>query len=161
MYADGIPQIELVLGSCSAGGTYIPAMGDESVTVNGNGIIFLAGPSLAKAATRIRSFCRESRCTTIHCKALGVSNYFTYDELHGLATGRNIIKNLYLAGKHVSMNVPQYASLEYKEPLYNVKELSSIAPTDLRQSLDVSLVIAWIVDGSEFDEFKKLHGTHL
>lgn len=68
---------------------------------------------------------------------------------------------MYLAGKHGSMNIPQYASLEYKEPLYNVKELSLIAPTDLRQSLDVSLVIAWIVDGSEFDEFKKLHGTHL
>lgn len=161
MSAEGIPQIALVLGSCTAGGAYIPAMADESVMVKGNGTIFLAGPPLVKAATGEEVSAEDLGGATVHCKTSGVSDYFAQDELHGLAIGRNIIKNLNLAGKHGFMNVPHYTSPEYQEPLYDVKELRSIAPTDLKQSFDVRSVIARIVDGSEFDEFKKLYGTTL
>lgn len=79
--------------------------------------------------------------------------------MHGLALGRNIIKNLHMAGKEGLLNRLQIIQQEYKEPLYDVKELRSIAPTDLKQSFDIRSVIARIVDGSEFDEFKKLYGT--
>ncbi|KAI5661091.1 hypothetical protein M9H77_20414 [Catharanthus roseus] len=141
MSAEGIPQIALVLGSCTAGGAYIPAMADESVMVKGNGTIFLAGPPLVKAATG----------EEVSAEDLG-------DEVHALAIGRNIIKNLHMAG---NLTVSQNRSTEYKEPLYDVKELRSIAPVDLKQSFDIRSVIARIVDGSEFDEFKKLYGPTL
>ncbi|XP_018817860.1 methylcrotonoyl-CoA carboxylase beta chain, mitochondrial [Juglans regia] len=161
MSAEGIPQIALVLGSCTAGGAYIPAMADESVMVKGNGTIFLAGPPLVKAATGEEVSAEDLGGATVHCKTSGVSDYFAQDELHGLALGRNIIKNLHMAGKEGLLNRLQNINEEYKEPLYDVKELRSIAPTDLKQSFDIRSVIARIVDGSEFDEFKKLYGTTL
>ncbi|KAJ0077613.1 hypothetical protein Patl1_36118 [Pistacia atlantica] len=132
MSAEGIPQIALVLGSCTAGGAYIPAMADESVMVKGNGTIFLAGPPLVKAATGEGSLCRGFGGAAVHCKTSGVSDYFA-----------------------------QALILILKKPLYDVKELRSIAPADLKQSFDIRSIIARIVDGSEFDEFKKLYGTTL
>ncbi|GAB4857186.1 hypothetical protein Ancab_015094 [Ancistrocladus abbreviatus] len=157
MSAQGIPQIALVLGSCTAGGAYIPAMADESVMVKGNATIFLAGPPLVKAATGEEISAEDLGGATVHCKTSGVSDYFAEDELHGLAMGRNIVKNLYMAGeKRFSSAFP-----EYKEPLYDINELRSIAPTDHKQLFDVRSVIARVVDGSEFDEFKKLYGTTL
>ncbi|KAG5010777.1 hypothetical protein JHK87_019292 [Glycine soja] len=161
MSAQGIPQIALVLGSCTAGGAYIPAMADESVMVKGNGTIFLAGPPLVKAATGEEVSAEDLGGATVHCKTSGVSDYFAQDELHALALGRNIIKNLHMAGKDVLANGLQNINYEYKEPLYDVNELRSIAPTDLRQQFDIRSVIDRIVDGSEFDEFKKLYGTTL
>ncbi|TKY59081.1 Methylcrotonoyl-CoA carboxylase beta chain [Spatholobus suberectus] len=161
MSAQGLPQIALVLGSCTAGGAYIPAMADESVMVKGNGTIFLAGPPLVKAATGEEVSAEDLGGATVHCKTSGVSDYFAQDELHGLALGRNIIKNLHMAGKDVLANGLQNINYEYKEPLYDVSELRSIAPTDLKQQFDIRSVIDRIVDGSEFDEFKKLYGTTL
>ncbi|GAY54900.1 hypothetical protein CUMW_160320 [Citrus unshiu] len=159
MSAEGIPQIALVLGSCTAGGAYIPAMADESVMVKGNGTIFLAGPPLVKAATGEEISAEDLGGAAVHCKTSGVSDYFAQDELHGLSLGRNIIKNLHMAGRQGEINGFQNINPEYKEPLYDVKELYSIAPADLKQSFDIRSVIARIVDGSEFDEFKKLYGT--
>ncbi|CAK7329887.1 unnamed protein product [Dovyalis caffra] len=161
MSAEGIPQIALVLGSCTAGGAYIPAMADESVMVKGNATIFLAGPPLVKAATGEEVSAEDLGGASVHCKTSGVSDYFAQDELHGLALGRNIIKNLHMAGKQGVMNGLHNLNPEYKEPLYDVKELRSIAPTDHKQAFDIRSVIARIVDGSEFDEFKKLYGTTL
>lgn len=161
MSAEGIPQIALVLGSCTAGGAYIPAMADESVMVKGNGTIFLAGPPLVKAATGEEVSAEDLGGATVHCKTSGVSDYFAQDEVHGLALGRNIVKNLHLAGKQGMLDASPSINRDWKEPLYDVKELRSIAPVDLRQQFDVRSVIARIVDGSEFDEFKKLYGTTL
>lgn len=161
MSAQGIPQIALVLGSCTAGGAYIPAMADESVMVKGNGTIFLAGPPLVKAATGEEISAEDLGGAKVHCKISGVSDYFAQDEMHALATGRNIVKNLYMAGQIVAPGAMHYAAAEHKEPLYDVKELRSIAPIDLKQQFDIRSVIARVVDGSEFDEFKKLYGTTL
>ncbi|XP_072992279.1 methylcrotonoyl-CoA carboxylase beta chain, mitochondrial [Typha latifolia] len=159
MSAEGIPQIALVLGSCTAGGAYIPAMADESVMVKGNGTIFLAGPPLVKAATGEEVSAEDLGGASMHCKISGVSDYYAEDELHGLVIGRNIVKNLHMAGKgaHSSPSI----SFDYREPLYDIKELRSIAPNDQKQPVDIRSVIARIVDGSEFDEFKKLYGTTL
>ncbi|KAB5541323.1 hypothetical protein DKX38_014297 [Salix brachista] len=161
MSAEGIPQIALVLGSCTAGGAYIPAMADESVMVKGNATIFLAGPPLVKAATGEEVTAEDLGGASVHCKTSGVSDYFAQDELHGLALGRNIVKNLHMAGKQGVMNGLHNLNPEYKEPLYDVKELRSIAPIDHKQAFDIRSVIARIVDGSEFDEFKKQYGTTL
>ncbi|KAE9597270.1 hypothetical protein Lal_00007726 [Lupinus albus] len=161
MSSEGIPQIALVLGSCTAGGAYIPAMADESVMVKGNGTIFLAGPPLVKAATGEEISAEDLGGATVHCKTSGVSDYFAQDELHGLALGRNIIKNLHVAGKDDFTNRLQNINYDFKEPLYDANELRSIAPTDLKQQFDIRSVISRIVDGSEFDEFKKLYGTTL
>ncbi|KAG0523631.1 hypothetical protein BDA96_07G139400 [Sorghum bicolor] len=158
MSSDGIPQIALVLGSCTAGGAYIPAMADESVIVKGNGTIFLAGPPLVKAATGEEISAEDLGGASVHCKVSGVSDHFAQDELHGLELGRNIVKNLHLAAKGTNI---QSSACGYQEPLYDVEELRSIAPADLKQSFDIRSVIARIVDGSEFDEFKKLYGTTL
>ncbi|CAI0556922.1 unnamed protein product [Linum tenue] len=158
MSAEGIPQIALVLGSCTAGGAYIPAMADESVMVKGNATIFLAGPPLVKAATGEEVSAEDLGGASLHCKTSGVSDYFAQDELHALALGRNIIKNLHMAGvKREGHKI----SSEYKEPVYDIKELRTIAPADHKQAFDIRSVIARIVDGSEFDEFKKLYGTTL
>ncbi|KAF9606364.1 hypothetical protein IFM89_025032, partial [Coptis chinensis] len=159
MSAKGIPQIALVMGSCTAGGAYIPAMADESVIVKENGTIFLAGPPLVKAATGEEVSAEDLGGASLHCKISGVSDHFAEDELHGLAIGRNIVRNLYMAGSQVMDKELLNASHEYKDPLYDVNELRSIAPTDQKQPLDIRAVIARIVDGSEFDEFKKLYGT--
>ncbi|XP_038887940.1 methylcrotonoyl-CoA carboxylase beta chain, mitochondrial [Benincasa hispida] len=161
MSAEGLPQIALVLGSCTAGGAYIPAMADESVMVKGNGTIFLAGPPLVKAATGEEVSAEDLGGASVHCKTSGVSDYFAQDEMHALALGRNIIKNLHMAGKEGLINGRQNIDQDFKEPLYDVRELRSIAPTDHKQSFDIRSVIARIVDGSEFDEFKKLYGTTL
>ncbi|KAL6213402.1 hypothetical protein ACLB2K_012849 [Fragaria x ananassa] len=161
MSAQGIPQIALVLGSCTAGGAYIPAMADESVMVKGNGTIFLAGPPLVKAATGEEVSAEDLGGASVHCKTSGVSDYFAQDELHGLALGRNIIKNLHTAGNQGLHGALQSINSKYKEPLFDVKELRSIAPTDHKQQFDIRSIIALIVDGSEFDEFKKLYGTTL
>ncbi|OVA15666.1 Carboxyl transferase [Macleaya cordata] len=161
MSAKGIPQIALVLGSCTAGGAYIPAMADESVIVKGNGTIFLAGPPLVKAATGEEVSAEDLGGATMHCMVSGVSDHFAEDELHGLAIGRNIVKNLHMAGKPGMMNGMPNTVSDYKDPLYDINELRSIAPIDQKQPFDIRSIIARIVDGSEFDEFKKLYGPTL
>ncbi|KAL9261580.1 Methylcrotonoyl-CoA carboxylase beta chain, mitochondrial-like protein [Drosera capensis] len=144
-----------------AGGAYMPAMADESVMVKGNATIFLAGPPLVKAATGEEISADDLGGASVHCKTSGVSDYFAEDELHGLAMGRNIVKNLFMAGEKGFSSNLDHAVPEFKEPIYDLNELRSIAPTDHKQQFDVRSVIARIVDGSEFDEFKKLYGTTL
>ncbi|KAI3841709.1 hypothetical protein MKX03_006853 [Papaver bracteatum] len=161
MSSEGIPQIAIVLGSCTAGGAYIPAMADESVIVKGNGTIFLAGPLLVKAATGEEVSAEDLGGAAMHCTVSGVSDYFAEDELHGLAIGRNIVKNFHMAGKQGMMSESPSAVSEFKEPLYDTNDLRSIAPIDQKQPFDVRSIIARIVDGSEFDEFKKLYGPTL
>ncbi|EPS61493.1 hypothetical protein M569_13303, partial [Genlisea aurea] len=159
MSSEGIPQIALVLGSCTAGGAYIPAMADESVMVRGNGTVFLAGPPLVKAATGEEISAEDLGGASVHCRTSGVSDYFAQDELHALAIGRTIVKNLHMAG---DKGRPPYRDIaDSKEPLYDAAELRAIAPTDLKQPFDVRSVISRVVDGSEFDEFKKLYGATL
>ncbi|KAG6470665.1 methylcrotonoyl-CoA carboxylase beta chain, mitochondrial-like [Zingiber officinale] len=159
MSADGIPQIALVVGSCTAGGAYIPAMADESVIVKENGTIFLAGPPLVKAATGEEVSAEDLGGASMHCKVSGVSDHFAEDEIHGLTIGRNIVRNLHMAGRWANSS-PNISSF-YKDPLYDEKELQLIAPVDQKQPFDIRSVISRIVDGSEFEEFKKLYGTTL
>ncbi|KAM6540754.1 hypothetical protein CsatB_005201 [Cannabis sativa] len=164
MSAAGIPQVALVLGSCTAGGAYIPSMADESVMVKGNGTIFLAGPPLVKAATGEEISAEDLGGADVHCKTSGVSDYFAQDELHGLVIGRNIVKNLHTAGQGQFHSGDQNINVgydSYEEPLYDPSELRSIAPVDHKQQFDIRSIIARIVDGSKFDEFKKLYGTTL
>ncbi|KAK3015047.1 hypothetical protein RJ639_005572 [Escallonia herrerae] len=178
MSSECIPQIALVLGSCTAGGAYIPAMADESVMVKGNGTIFLAGPPLVKAATGEVVSAEDLGGATVHCKMSGEArmcansetisschaNYKRFyaclaDEMHALAIGRNIVKNFHMAGNQGMIDGLQRIVHNYEEPLYDVGELRCIAPTDLKQRFDIRSVIARVVDGSVFDEFKKLYGT--
>ncbi|GLJ49601.1 hypothetical protein SUGI_1052300 [Cryptomeria japonica] len=160
MSAAGIPQIALVLGSCTAGGAYIPAMADESVIVKGNGTIFLAGPPLVKAATGEEVSAEDLGGALVHCKTSGVSDHYANDELHGLAIGRRIVKNLHMAGNKELEGGTCFSS-EVQQPLYDEKELWGIVSADHKQLFDVRSIIARIVDGSEFDEFKKMYGTTL
>lgn len=157
----GIPQVALVLGSCTAGGAYVPAMADESVIVKGNGTIFLAGPPLVKAATGEEVTAEDLGGASLHCKESGVSDYFAHDEMHALAIGRKIVKNLHLAGFSQKATGCFQSPAEVKEPLYDVEQLRGIIPVDRFQSYDIRSIISRIVDGSEFDEFKKLYGTTL
>lgn len=157
----GIPQIALVLGSCTAGGAYVPAMADENVIVKGNGTIFLAGPPLVKAATGEEVTAEDLGGAVLHCKESGVSDHFANDEMHALAIGRKIVKNLHLAGFAKKAIAALQNAGEVREPLYSAEELRSIVPVDRQQSYDIRSIISRIVDGSEFDEFKKLYGTTL
>ncbi|KAH7298902.1 hypothetical protein KP509_25G063600 [Ceratopteris richardii] len=157
----GIPQVALVLGSCTAGGAYVPAMADESVIVKGNGTIFLAGPPLVKAATGEEVTAEELGGASLHCKESGVADHFAHDEMHALAIGRKIVKSLHMAGFTHRGNGFIQNPQEVKEPLYDVEELYGVMPTLRHESFDIRSVIARIVDGSEFDEFKKLYGTTL
>ncbi|EFJ11721.1 hypothetical protein SELMODRAFT_182941 [Selaginella moellendorffii] len=155
----GIPQIALVLGSCTAGGAYVPAMADESVIVKENGTIFLAGPPLVKAATGEEVTAENLGGADLHCKVSGVADHFAKDELHALGIGRKIVRNLHLAASTPNVKLDEDAVV--REPLYDPSELHGIIPEDLRQSYDIRSVIARIVDGSEFHEFKKLYGSTL
>ncbi len=150
-----IPQIAVVMGSCTAGGAYVPAMADESIMVRNQATIFLAGPPLVKAATGEIITPEELGGADVHCKQSGVADYYAEDDSHALQMARDIIKNL--------NRKPQsfYTNIASREPLYASEELNGIIPTDPRKPFDIREVIARIVDGSEFDEFKALFGTTL
>jgi 3-methylcrotonyl-CoA carboxylase beta subunit len=155
MSAEGIPQVAAVLGSCTAGGAYIPAMCEESIIVKGQGTIFLAGPPLVKAATGEIISAEELGGADTHARLSGVVDHVAKDDADAMRQIRGIVRNL---------PVPRPASAprrEIKPPLYDAEELSGIVPIDPRWIYDVREVIARIVDGSEFDEFKPLYGTTL
>ncbi|KAI9802559.1 MAG: Methylcrotonoyl-CoA carboxylase beta chain, mitochondrial [Piccolia ochrophora] len=154
MSSVGIPQISAVLGPCTAGGAYVPAMSDESVIVENQGHIFLAGPPLVKAATGEVVTAEELGGGTMHSTVSGVTDYLAVDDAHALALIRRSIKNL---------NWPsnEKPGLPWKEPLYDPEELGGIVGTNLRKPIPVHEIIARIVDGSEFAEFKKDYGTSL
>jgi 3-methylcrotonyl-CoA carboxylase beta subunit len=155
MSAAGIPQIAVVMGSCTAGGAYVPAMSDESIIVKNQGTIFLGGPPLVKAATGEVVSAEDLGGADVHSRQSGVTDHYAEDDRHALEIARSIVAHLN-RGKQVSLDV---AAPE--EPLYDSREIYGIIPADPRQPYDVREVIARLVDGSRFDEFKKLYGTTL
>lgn len=155
MSAAGIPQIAVVMGSCTAGGAYVPAMCDESIIVENQGTIFLGGPPLVKAATGEEVSAEDLGGAAVHSKISGVTDHMARDDLHALQLARRAIRNLNRV-KKVDIDLR-----EPVDPLYDPSQLAGIAPVDLRKPFDVREIIARIVDGSEFDEFKKLYGETL
>ncbi len=153
--AAGVPQVALVMGSCTAGGAYVPAMSDESIIVKGKGTIFLGGPPLVRAATGEIVTAEELGGAEVHSRTSGVTDHYALDDHHALGLARRIVGNLNRA-KQVGIDVAPPA-----EPLYPADELYGIIPQDTRQPYDVREIIARIVDGSEFDEFKRLYGQTL
>jgi 3-methylcrotonyl-CoA carboxylase beta subunit len=153
--AAGIPQIALVMGSCTAGGAYVPAMSDESVIVRGQGTIFLGGPPLVRAATGEVVTAEELGGAEVHSRVSGVTDHYAFDDRHALGIARRIVANLNLT-KAVSVGVERP-----RDPLYPAEEIYGVIPPDVRRPYEVREVIARIVDGSEFDEFKRLYGQTL
>ncbi len=152
MSAQGIPQIAVVMGSCTAGGAYIPAMADESIMVRDQATIFLAGPPLVKAATGETVTAEALGGADVHCRLSGVADYYAQNDEHAIAQTRRIVANLNYQKKS------QIQVQKIKEPLYEAQELYGIIPSDPRYPFDVREVITRIVDESEFDEFKALYG---
>ena len=155
MSAQSIPQIAVVMGSCTAGGAYVPAMADESIIVKEQGTIFLAGPPLVKAATGEVVSAEDLGGADVHCRTSGVADHMAQNDHHALAIARSAIGNLNRV-KPVQMAIKAVA-----EPAYAPEEVYGIVPKDSRQPFDVREIIARVVDGSEFDEFKALYGTTL
>jgi 3-methylcrotonyl-CoA carboxylase beta subunit len=151
-----IPQVALVMGSCTAGGAYVPAMSDETVIVTGTGTIFLGGPPLVKAATGEEVSAEELGGAEVHTTRSGVADHFALDDEHALAIGRSIIRHL--AWRKPD---PPWEVAEPREPLVSIHDLYGVIPADARQSYDVREVIARIVDGSDFHEFKERYGETL
>lgn len=159
MSAAGIAQIACVMGSCTAGGAYIPAMCDESVIVRGNGTIFLGGPPLVRAATGEIVDAESLGGAQVHCQKSGVTDHLAEDEDHALEIVRNIVKSL--NRKPLNQSKLILSAIAPAEPLYDAKEMYGIIPKDTRQPFDVKEIIARIVDKSEFQEFKAQYGTTL
>jgi 3-methylcrotonyl-CoA carboxylase beta subunit len=155
MSAQGIPQIAVVMGSCTAGGAYVPAMSDESIIVRNQGTIFLGGPPLVKAATGEVVSAEELGGADVHSRTSGVTDYYAQDDVHALGLARRIVANLN------AVKQPTLALCEAREPLYPAQDIYGVVPADARKPYDVREIIARIVDGSEFDEFKQLYGTTL
>ncbi|CAL3973058.1 hypothetical protein PZA11_005393 [Diplocarpon coronariae] len=151
----GIPQIAVVMGPCTAGGAYVPAMSDESIIVDGQGHIFLAGPPLVKAATGEVVSAEDLGGGKMHTSVSGVTDYLAVDDAHALILARRSINNLNWPKKAFP------ASATYSEPLYDPEELIGIASTNLRKPIPIHEIIARIVDGSVFSEFKRDYGSTL
>jgi 3-methylcrotonyl-CoA carboxylase beta subunit len=150
-----IPQIACVMGSCTAGGAYVPAMSDETVIVRGQGTIFLGGPPLVKAATGEVVTPEELGGAEVHTRVSGVADHYALDDPHALALVRRIVANLN-QGKNVSLELR-----EPRAPLYPPEELYGVIPADTRKPYDVRELVARLVDASELDEFKQNYGTTL
>ncbi|CCG06789.1 carboxyl transferase domain-containing protein [Pararhodospirillum photometricum] len=153
--AAGIPQIAVVLGSCTAGGAYVPAMADESIIVRGQGTIFLGGPPLVKAATGEVVSAEDLGGADVHCRISGVTDHYAQDDRHALALARRVVAGLNRV-KRVDLDVRSP-----EEPLYDPSEIYGILPADPRKPYDVREIIARIVDGSRLDEFRALYGPTL
>jgi acetyl-CoA carboxylase carboxyltransferase component len=155
MSAKGIPQVAVVMGSCTAGGAYLPAMSDECVIVRKQGTIFIGGPPLVKAATGEVVTAEELGGADVHCRTSGVTDHYAQNDNHALQITRNIVE---------SLNRPDAAPLDHapsEEPHYDPEELYGVVSSDPRKPYDVREVIARIVDGSRFHEFKELYGATL
>ncbi|MEO8217138.1 MAG: carboxyl transferase domain-containing protein [Acidobacteriota bacterium] len=155
MSAMRIPQISAVMGSCTAGGAYVPAMSDEAVIVKGTGTIFLGGPPLVKAATGEEVTAEELGGADVHTRISGVADYFADDDHHALAIVRGIMENVPRAVKDDAGRIAA------EDPLYDQREIYGVIPAATRKSYDVREVIARIVDGSRFQEFKERYATTL
>ncbi|MDG1258506.1 MAG: carboxyl transferase domain-containing protein [Paracoccaceae bacterium] len=155
MSARGIAQIAVVMGSCTAGGAYVPAMSDVTVIVKAQGTIFLAGPPLLKAATGEIVSAEDLGGGDVHTRLSGVADYLAEDDAHALALARRAVANL---NRPAPTNVQWQTS---EDPLYDPEDLLGVVPTDLRQPYDIREIIARVVDGSRFDEFKARFGETL
>ncbi len=155
MSARGIPQIAVVMGSCTAGGAYVPAMCDQSIIVREQGTIFLGGPPLVKAATGEVVSAEELGGADVHARVSGVVDHYAQNDEHALAMARDIVASLNRVKK------PDIALRPPLEPKYPIDDLYGIVPSSLRKPFDIREIIARLVDGSEFDEFKQLYGTTL
>ena len=155
MSAKNIPQIAVVMGSCTAGGAYVPAMADESIIVKEQGTIFLAGPPLVKAATGEVVSAEDLGGADVHCRTSGVSDHYAQNDHHALELARSAVKNLN------RVKPTQISIEEVTAPAYSPEEIYGVIPKDPRQPYDIKEVIARIVDNSEFDEFKALYGSTL
>ena len=153
----GIPQISVVMGSCTAGGAYVPAMSDEAVIVRNNGTIFLGGPPLVKAATGEEISAEDLGGANLHCKTSGVTDYFAENDPHALQLARKIVSNLNL--EPVTDILTEGGSVD--EPKWPLEDIYGIVGDNLKKAFDVREIIGRIVDGSRFDEFKALYGETL
>jgi 3-methylcrotonyl-CoA carboxylase beta subunit len=153
--AEGIPQIAVVMGSCTAGGAYVPAMSDESIIVKNQGTIFLGGPPLVKAATGEVVSAEDLGGGDVHTRLSGVVDHLANDDLHALSLARTIVGNLN------RQKAPEMAMRDVVAPKYPAEELYGVIPVDTRKPFDVREVIARVVDGSVFQEFKARYGTTL
>ena len=151
----GIPQIAVVMGSCTAGGAYVPALSDETIIVRNQGTIFLGGPPLVKAATGEVVSAEELGGADVHTRQSGVADHYAQNDMHAIAIVRRIVRDLNRK-KRIDVTVAPP-----REPLYAPEEIDGVIPTDTRKPYDVKDIIARLVDGSEFDEFKALYGTTL
>ncbi|MEP7335851.1 MAG: carboxyl transferase domain-containing protein [Actinomycetota bacterium] len=154
--AAGIPQIASVMGSCTAGGAYVPAMSDETIIVRGTGTIFIGGPPLVKAATGQDVTAEELGGADVHARRSGVADHYATSDEHALALVRQIVRNL-----HTAKPPPPWDVAEPEPPAANVQELYGLIPDDHRTQVDPRAIIARIVDGSRFAEFKELYGETL
>jgi acetyl-CoA carboxylase carboxyltransferase component len=161
MSAKGIPQIAVVMGSCTAGGAYVPAMSDEAVIVKGTGTIFLGGPPLVKAATGESVSAEELGGADVHTRLSGVADHFAEDDDHALEICRGILETLPRLRAKSSTYLDALDVAPPAEPLYSPEEIYGILPRTFRETYDVREVIARLVDGSEFREFKARYGTTL
>jgi len=170
--AQGIAQVAVVMGSCTAGGAYVPAMCDESVIVKGQGTIFLGGPPLVKAATGEVVSAEELGGGEVHSRTSGVTDHLADDDRHALAIAREIIRHAKTGDRphlskretsraDVAANEKRGLSPVFEEPLYPAEDLYGVIPKDPRQPFDVREIVARLVDGSDFHEFKALYGTTL
>ena len=159
MSAKKIPQIAAVMGSCTAGGAYVPAMSDEAVIVKGTGTIFLGGPPLVKAATGEDVSAEDLGGADIHTRLSGVADHFAEDDDHALQLLRDIVETLQPANLPTALSRLEVAPVE--EPLYPADELYGVLPTSFRAAYDVREIIARLVDGSKFREFKARYGATL
>ena len=155
MSAQGIPQIAVVMGSCTAGGAYVPAMSDQTIIVRNQGTIFLAGPPLVKEATGEVVDAETLGGGDTHTRLSGVADYLANDDNHALALARQIVQQLAPVEHTAPIARPP------EEPVYPAEDIMGLVPADTRQPFDVRDIIARVVDGSEFDEFKALYGTTL
>jgi 3-methylcrotonyl-CoA carboxylase beta subunit len=151
--ATGVPQIASVMGSCTAGGAYVPAMSDETIIVKGQGTIFLGGPPLVKAATGEVVSAEDLGGADVHARQSGVADHYANDDLHALAIVRRIVASLNHAKR------PDIALAAPRPPAFDPAELDGVVPPSLSTQYDAREIIARLVDASEFDEFKKLYGT--
>jgi acetyl-CoA carboxylase carboxyltransferase component len=156
MSARGIPQIAVVMGSCTAGGAYVPAMSDETVIVRGTGTIFIGGPPLVKAATGQDVTAEELGGADVHTRQSGVADYYATSDEHALALARQIVRNL-----HARKPEPPWQQGEPEPSAADPAELYGLIPEDYRHQADARELIARLVDGSRFDEFKALYGETL
>jgi 3-methylcrotonyl-CoA carboxylase beta subunit len=161
MSAQGIGQIAVVMGSCTAGGAYMPAMSDETIIVKNQGTIFLGGPPLVKAATGEIVTAEDLGGGDVHTRLSGVADHLAQNDTHALGIARNIVRNLNMNKPLAVENIAGAATVNIAPPKYASEELYGVVPVDTRKPYDVREVIARIVDGSEFDEFKARFGSTL